>query len=133
MCLAVWRCQTAKLYLPHCPARRTVARVLERWSGCSSAVQENTAANFRLWEALQHSMALIARPGCPLPLVWRSFGVHVEDAWREDGFCVAFQPATATVAAAHDAILRIARQFEQARSATPIRIAFAMHSPPVRT
>ena len=106
-----------------------MARVLKRWS----AVQENTAANFRLWEALQHSMALITRPGCPVPLVWRSFGVHVEDAWREDGFCVAFQPATATVAAAHDAVLRIARQFEQARSATPIRIAFAMHSPPVRT
>jgi len=78
--------------------------------GVSRTLSENTEANGLLWQRLA---GVSPRP----QFVWRAFGVHVAEGWREDGFCVAYDAvsdgAVQRVAAAREVIVGIARQFGQ--------------------
>jgi len=73
--------------------------------GEERSLAQNIAANTRLAERLQHLE--------PSPAAWwRAFGVDIAANWREDGFCLAF-PASIDVDAARDAIIAIAKDFNQ--------------------
>ena len=72
--------------------------------GTTRDILSNTAANSRLWRDL---LRLPVAPVC----AWRSFGFDLEEGWREDGFCLAFEVALADAARA--AVLDIARSHRQ--------------------
>jgi hypothetical protein len=67
---------------------------------------ENRRGNRELHAALRRLDAP------PRASMWHSFGFHPAEGWREDGFSVAYAAAEAEEGRA--AILRLAREFEQA-------------------
>ena len=74
--------------------------------GETRTLAENTRAN----GALAAELARLApRPAA----AWRSFGVNVDEAWREDGFCVAFADGGASVARARAAVVALAARHGQ--------------------
>jgi len=71
--------------------------------GVSRTLEENTKANEAMWKDL--------RTLSPKPLtVFRAFGFNLQEAWREDGFCLCFP---GKVDEAREAVLRVAAKFEQ--------------------
>eukprot|EP00816_Leptocylindrus_hargravesii_P002855 CAMPEP_0196816350 /NCGR_PEP_ID=MMETSP1362-20130617/54863_1 /TAXON_ID=163516 /ORGANISM="Leptocylindrus danicus, Strain CCMP1856" /LENGTH=233 /DNA_ID=CAMNT_0042193643 /DNA_START=209 /DNA_END=910 /DNA_ORIENTATION=+ len=77
--------------------------------GKDRSAAENSAANRLLAERLG-SKAFISDPA---PFAqWRSFGFHVQQGWREDGFAVSYNEED--VGAGRSQILSLAREFQQA-------------------
>jgi hypothetical protein len=76
--------------------------------GVTRSLQENTKANVRLYEDLRE---LRPRPD----KVWRSFGMHAGEGWREDGYCVAFfaEDNAISTSLKREAVVKLARQFDQ--------------------
>jgi len=72
--------------------------------GTTRSRECNAAANAQLWKDIL---------GLPLmpSLAWRSFGFDVEEGWREDGFCLAFEKGQAETA--REAVLSLARSHLQ--------------------
>ena len=64
----------------------------------------NAAANDLLWKDIKQ---LSLPPSC----AWRSFGFDLEEGWREDGFCLAFDAARAD--AGRKAVVELARAHAQ--------------------
>jgi len=76
--------------------------------GVSRTLAENAAENARLWEDCLSRLS-------PQPAAaWRTFGVHLKEGWREDGFCLAYPASDAAgVDAARTRVLAAARLFRQ--------------------
>jgi len=78
--------------------------------GVSRTLKENTEENKRLWDDLRNN----ARVSGYLANAWKAFGVHVQEAWREDGFCLAVRADNeASVNEVRSAIIELARQYKQ--------------------
>jgi hypothetical protein len=54
--------------------------------GEARSLEDNTCENHKLAEAI---LTMAPRPA----RVWPSFGFHLREGWREDGFCLAFERA----------------------------------------
>lgn len=74
--------------------------------GVTRSLSENTAANIHLWERLK---TLSPKPS----IFWRSFGVHTQEKWREDGFCLAYSTSSTNIQHARKAIIEVAKEFHQ--------------------
>jgi len=78
--------------------------------GVSRSLEDNTEENKRLWDDLRKMSRLSGH----LDTVWKAFGVHFQEAWREDGFCLAVRADNeAAVNEVRSAIIDVARQYQQ--------------------
>jgi len=78
--------------------------------GVSRTLDENAEENKKLWDDLRKSEGLSTH----LAKVWKAFGVHVQEEWREDGFCLAVKADDeAAVNEARSAIVDVARKYKQ--------------------
>mmetsp|Transcript_24145 Transcript_24145/g.36222 ORF Transcript_24145/g.36222 Transcript_24145/m.36222 type:complete len:314 (-) Transcript_24145:56-997(-) len=78
--------------------------------GIDRPAAENSAANRMLAERLG-SKAFMSNHPTPFAQ-WRSFGFHVQEGWREDGFAVSYNEED--IGAGRSQILSLAREFQQA-------------------
>ena len=72
--------------------------------GQSLTLEDNTLKNLELWEDLQ---VLSPSPS----MIFPSYGVHLSEGWREDGFCVGFTPEH--VHEGRAAIIALATKYQQ--------------------
>merc|ERR1740124_20725 len=74
--------------------------------GVNQSPEENNAANQKLSRRLETLLD-------PAPFArWRSFGFHLQEGWREDGFAVSYNEQDVMIG--RDQILELAREFRQA-------------------
>jgi hypothetical protein len=76
--------------------------------GESRTLQENAAANGRLWQRI---LALHPAPS----RVWPAWGYNLAEGWREDGFCLAYpiEEVARTPSYSREAVLTLAKEFGQ--------------------
>jgi hypothetical protein len=83
--------------------------------GVERTLEQNSAANARLWASLRDELSPAPR------VIWPSWGFHREEGWREDGFALAYpmdiyrrrEQMLDARARAREAVLRLAARYEQ--------------------
>lgn len=74
--------------------------------GEARTLEDNTAANGRLWREIKElKLASVA--------VWPTWGYNLDEGWREDGFGIAFPLEPAAAATQRQAIVNLAKRFGQ--------------------